>query len=429
MKVRLAYGKDGLDVDLPERNLVKVMTMPAAKPLSDPDDEVARALQTPIASLPLSGLVQKARSACVVICDVTRPAPNKIMLPHIFRVLEENGVSRENITVLVATGLHRSSKPEELEEMVGADILNRYRIVDHHARNIEEQKYLGQTSNNTPVYIDKEYCKADLKITAGFIEPHLMAGFSGGRKLIAPGCAGELTIKSLHSPFFLENSLCKEGSIEHNPLHHELLEIARMAGHDFIVNVAMNETGKITGVFAGDPIRAHEAGIAHVRHAVCATVRQPVDIVITSSAGYPLDLTFYQAVKGMTAALPIVKQGGMLIIAAECAEGLGGQEFTNMATQFDSGEAFLQTILANPVVIDQWQLEECAKAARKADVVLVASGIPHGLRQKLFVRMSDTVESAVKTGLATYGEDATIAVIPKGPYTLVDVDGGGAERS
>ncbi len=422
MKVHLAYGKKGLDVNLPERNLVKVMTMPAAEALSDPGSEIARALQNPIDSPPLSVLARKAKNACVVICDVTRPAPNKIILPHIFRVLEANGMSRKNITVLVATGLHRPSKPEELEEMVGADIQNRYRIVDHHARIIEEQHYLGQTLRNTQVYIDKEYCNADLKITTGFIEPHLMAGFSGGRKLVAPGCAGESTIKSLHSPLFLENQMCKEGSIENNPLHHELLEIARMAGHDFIVNVAMNESGKISGVFAGHPIRAHEAGISHVRHSVRAMVREPVDIVITTSAGYPLDLTFYQAVKGMTAALPIVKKGGMLIIAAECAEGLGSNEFRDMATKFESAEAFLQTIFSNPVVLDQWQLEECAKAARKADVVLVSTGIPTEYRDKLFVRSSDSVESALQQGLAKYGDDATVAVIPKGPYTLVDVE-------
>jgi len=429
MNVHLAYGKKGLDVNLPDRNLVKVMTMPAAEPLSNPDSEIARALQDPTGSPPLRALAQKAGSACVVICDVTRPAPNKIILPHIFQVLEENGIARKNITVLVATGLHRPSKPEELEEMVGSDIQQRYRIVDHHARIIEEQQYLGKTSRNTPVYIDKEYCKADLKITTGFIEPHLMAGFSGGRKMVAPGCAGELTIKALHSPFFLENPMCKEGSIENNPLHHELLEIARMAGHDFILNVAMNESGKITGVFAGNPIQAHEVGVAHVRHSVRSTVREPVDIVITTSAGYPLDLTFYQSVKGMTAALPIVKKGGMLIIAAECAEGLGSDEFCDMAARFESAEAFLQTILSNPVVLDQWQLEECAKAARKVDVVLVSSGIPAGYRDKLFVRMSDTVESALQQGLARYSDDATVAVIPKGPYTLVDVGGGEAEVS
>lgn len=423
MKIHLAYGKDGLDISVPDRNLVKVMTMRSAQPLADPGQEVARSLQHPFGGLSLSQLAANAKTACVVICDITRPVPNKILLPHIFRELEQNGIARNKITVLVATGLHRPSKPEELDVMVGTDIQKHYRVVDHHARVMEEQKYLGRTSHNTPVYIDKEYCDADLKITTGFIEPHLMAGFSGGRKMVAPGCAGEETIKVLHSPLFLENPMCREGSIEENPLHHELLEIARMAGHDFIVNVAMNETGKITGVFTGDPVHAHEAGVAHVRESVRSTAPEPVDIVITTSAGYPLDLTFYQAVKGMTAALPIVKKGGMLIIAAECAEGLGSEEFCEMATKFQSANSFLETILSNPVILDQWQLEECAKAARKADVVLVSSGIPALYLDKLFIRSCDSVEIALQQGLEKYGPQASVAVIPKGPYTLVDVAG------
>jgi len=421
MKIHLAYGKEGLDIEVPDQNLAKVMTMNSAKPLADPDGEIVRSLQSPIASSPLGQLASKAKTACVVICDITRPVPNKIILPRIFRELEQNGIARKNITILVATGLHRPSKQEELDVMVGKEIQQKYRVVDHHARVMNEQEYLGRTRNDTPVYVDKEYCKADLKITTGFIEPHLMAGFSGGRKMVAPGCAGEETIKVLHSPQFLENPLCREGSIEGNPLHNELLEIARMAGHDFIVNVAMNESGKMTGVFSGDPAQAHEAGVAHVRGSVCSTVREPADIVITTCAGYPLDLTFYQAVKGMTAALPIVKKGGMLIIAAECAEGLGSDEFCEMATRFQSVDSFLESILSNPVVLDQWQLEECAKAARKADVVLVSTGIPSEHRDALFIRSCDTVENALRQGFAKYGQDARVAVIPKGPYTLVDV--------
>ncbi len=421
MKIHLAYGKEGLDIEVPDQNLAKVMTMNSAKPLADPDGEIERSLQSPIASLSLGQLAAKAKTACVVICDITRPVPNKIILPHIFKVLEQNGIARGNITILVATGLHRPSKPEELEVMVGEELQKHYRVVDHHARAMDEQQYLGRTRNNTPVYIDKEYCDADLKITTGFIEPHLMAGFSGGRKMVAPGCAGEETIKVLHSPFFLENPLCREGSIEENPLHHELLEIAHMAGHDFIVNVAMNESGKMTGVFSGDPVRAHEVGVAHVRKSVRSSLSAPADIVVTTSAGYPLDLTFYQAVKGMTAALPIVKKGGMLIIAAECVEGLGSDEFREMATKFQSANSFLETILSSPVVLDQWQLEECAKAARKADVVLVSSGIAASHLEKLFIRSCNSVEEALRQGFGKYGPQASVAVIPKGPYTLVDI--------
>jgi nickel-dependent lactate racemase len=287
---------------------------------------------------------------------------------------------------------------------------------------MEEQRFLGRTARGTPVYIDRIYCEADLKITTGFIEPHLMAGFSGGRKLIAPGCAGEETIKALHSPRFIEHPSCREGVIDGNPLHEELLEIAGRAGHDFMLNVALDAGRRITGVFAGEPVAAHAAGVTHVRRAVGASLRAPVDIVVTSGAGHPLDLTLYQAVKGMTAAMPVVKKGGMLVIAAECAEGLGSPEFTEMATRYPSAEAFMAAVMEGPVRIDQWQLEECAKVVRDIDVVVVAGGIPEGERRRLFLRSADTVEDAVREGLNRYGAGATIAVIPKGPYTLVSVD-------
>ena len=422
MNIHLAYGKQGLDVEISDRNLAAVLTMRKGHTLAEPEETLGRCLQNPISSPPLSALAAGARTACVVICDITRPLPNEVLLPQILQTLEHNRIGRDSITILVATGLHRSSTREELTMMVGKSIPHLYRIVDHHARRVEEQVYLGLTRSKTPVYIDRVYCSSDLKITTGFIEPHLMAGFSGGRKLVAPGCAGEETIKALHSPFFLENPLCCEGSIENNPLHHELLEIAMMAGHDFIVNVSMDEVGRISGIFAGEPEKAHAAGIDHVRASVRSTVKHPVDIVVTTSAGYPLDLTLYQAVKGVTAALPIVRKGGMIIIAAECSEGLGSAEFSRMATGFPTADAFVDVISRNPVVIDQWQLEECAKAARVADVVLVSSGIPSDDLSRLFIRTAPTVEKALEQGFEKFGRDATVAVIPKGPYSLVELD-------
>jgi nickel-dependent lactate racemase len=249
-----------------------------------------------------------------------------------------------------------------------------------------------------------------------------MAGFSGGRKLVAPGCAGELTIKALHSPFFLENPACCEGSIDNNPLHHELLEIARKAGHDFIVNVSLDVNGAITGMFAGDPEIAHAKGVDFVRESVKAIAPRQADIVITTSAGYPLDLTYYQSVKGITAALPVVKRGGMLIVAAKCEEGLGSPEFTSMATAYRTVDAFVETITANPVLIDQWQLEECAKAARQADVVLVSPNVAARFGHDLFIRTASSVEEALEDGFRKFGPDASISVIPKGPYTLVGVE-------
>ncbi len=422
MQIHLAYGKNGLEVDIPDRNLMKVLAMDEARSLDDPAGVLERALEKPLGGPPLSSIARQARSACVVICDITRPVPNTLLLPPLLRTLEEAGIDREQITILIATGLHRESTPEEVMAMVGGTIKDHYAVRSHRARALEEQTYLGETSHGSPVYIDRAYCSAELKITTGFIEPHLMAGFSGGRKLIAPGCAGEETIKALHSPKFIEHPECREGSLDRNPLHHELLEIARMAGHDFLVNVTLDTHHAITGVFAGDPQEAHEAGIAHARQSVRATVPREAEIVLTTSAGYPLDLTLYQAVKGMTAALPIVRKGGMLVLAAECAEGLGSQEFSKMATSFPSADAFVDFISRNPVVIDQWQLEECAKAARHAEVVLVSPGLARKHGSDLFIKTVDTVQGALQLGWERLGPDASVAVIPKGPYTLVEVD-------
>jgi len=422
MKIHLAYGKTGLDVEVPDRNLAGILTLGATTPLANPDAAIEHALRNPIGSPPLGALAAKKRTVCIAVCDITRPVPNKQLLPPMLRVLEESGIAKENITILIATGLHRPSSAQELEFLLGSEILSRYRVVDHRASVREEQSYLGTTKRNTPVFIDKRYVEADLKLTVGFIEPHLMAGFSGGRKLIAPGNAGEDTIKVLHSPAFLDDPMCREGSIEHNPLHHELMEISRMAGHDFMIDVSLDANRNITGVFAGEPQQAHAVGVASVRTLVRATIPAPADIVITTSAGFPLDLTYYQAVKGMTAALPVLKEGGLLILAAECTEGLGGERFTKMATRFRTAEEFDGWIHDHPVEIDQWQLQECVKAARKADVVVVSSGIDEKQKKQLFIQSASTVEAAIEQGLQKLGPNATIAVIPKGPYTLVEVE-------
>ena len=426
MKINLAYGRDGLEVDIPERNLLKVLTFEKTPALPDPDRVIEQALQKPIGSAPLSELAARAKSACIVVCDMTRPVPNKKLLPPILHILQESGIERSKIAILIATGLHRPSTAVELDSIVGQPILQSYHVVDHHASILEEQQYLGRTSRNTPVYIDKRFVGADLKMTVGFIEPHLMAGFSGARKVVAIGCAGEETIKTLHSPLFLDNELCCEGSIDKNPLHHELLEIAHMAGHEFTIDVALDADKQITGVFAGHPVLAHTVGVDAVRKSVRATVPRPADIVLTTCGGHPLDLTYYQAIKGMTAALPILKQGGMLILAAECAEGLGSERFISMATRFRKVEEFEEWIHNHPVEVDQWQLQECVKAVRHGEVVVVSSGIGSEVREKLFVHVAGSVAEALRRGIQRFGPDASVAVIPKGPYTLVAVDSAAA---
>ncbi len=244
------------------------------------------------------------------MCDITRPAPNRVTLPPLLERLHEAGIPGDGVIILIATGLHRAATEEEVDIIVGPEIAAKYRVVSHDARDLARSTARWATTRRgTPVYIDERFMAADLHITLGFIEQHLMLGFSGGRKLIVPGLAAQETIKVIHSPRFIREPLATEGSIAGNPLHEELLEIARMARHDFILDVALTQERKISGVFAGDPVKAHAAGVEFVEKACLEQIDEPADAVITSSAGFPLDLTFYQSVKGITAAAHIVKPG------------------------------------------------------------------------------------------------------------------------
>ncbi|MBC8185965.1 nickel-dependent lactate racemase [candidate division KSB1 bacterium] len=422
MKLKLDFGSDGLWIEVPDKNLVKVLAMKKTEPITNPNEAVAKALENPIASDSLADLAKGKESACVVICDITRPVPNKILLPPILDALEKSGIKREKITILIATGIHRPNLGDELIQLVGEEIASKYNVVNHYAKRKEDQTYLGKTSRNTEVFINSDYLNADLKITTGFIEPHLMAGFSGGRKLICPGIASLETVKVMHSPKILEHPNAREGVIEGNPFHEEVIEMIKMAGMDFMLNVALNENRNIVGIFAGDYIEAHKQGVVFVRDHVGDSVPEPVDIVVTSSAGAPLDATFYQSVKGMTAALPIVKQSGTIIIAAECKEGLGGPEFSQLVRETEDMDVFRKNMIRDDYfVVDQWQFEELAKVLKKADVYLYSTGLSGEDIPKSLLTIVESVEAGIEMALKKYGKDAKIAVIPKGPYVLAEV--------
>lgn len=422
MQVGMKYGRGLLEVEIPENNLAGVLTLQESVPIEDPDHAVWNALQSPIQSAPLAALAQNRTSACVVISDITRPVPNKLILPPILQTLESNGILRENITILIATGIHRPNEGKELEEMVGTEIMNSYRIVNHFSQKIETHEYLGLTQGGAPVYIDKTYLESDLKVTTALIEPHLMAGYSGGRKSICPGLASIETMKVLHGPQILEHPKATVGILEGNPLHIEATEIALMAGVDFNVNVTIDDQRRLTGIFAGDIVESHLAGVRSVERQVKVTVPQPVDAVLVSSAGYPLDTTFYQAVKGVLAAVEIVKQNGSIILVAECSQGIGSGPFTDLILKTKDLKQFIHDI-HDPAnfVIDQWQLEELAKAVRKAEIFCYADGIPYDQLKDLFVQPIQTPEQGLERVLSKHGDGAQIAVLPDGPYVLAKI--------
>ncbi len=420
MKVTMDYGRDGLDIEVPDH--AHVLQMSDAPALSDLDQKLEEALAHPIGALALRQLARDRSDACIVISDITRPVPNVKILPPILRILEEEGIAREDITILVGTGLHRPNEGEELVQLVGEEIACSYRIVNHKARERDTLTYLGDTSGGAPIWIDTLYVESDLKIATSLIEPHLMAGYSGGRKAICPGLMGVDTMRVLHGPKLLSHANAAEGIIEGNPFHRQALEVAQRAGVDFTLNVAMNEQREVTGIFAGDLEKAHAEGVSFVQRQNGATLSEPVDMVVTSSAGLPLDLTFYQAVKGLTAALPITKKGGTVLIVARCDEGIGGPEFTDLLLNTTSVETFAQR-LEDPdfFVIDQWQLQELCKVMRKANVMMFSEGIQDEERERVLVEMVPSVEGAIARVLDERGADARIAVIPKGPYVLTQV--------
>ena len=421
MRVEVAFGKKNVALELPEGPRYEVLQTRSARTLNDVGKHLADALDSPIGRPPLKEMARACKTAAISVCDITRPAPNKVTLPPILERLHAAGIATEDITILIATGLHRPSTSDELDIILGREIASRYRVVNHNAREIAEHRFLGKTGRGTPVYIDERFLAADLHITLGFIEQHLMLGFSGGRKLVAPGLAAQETIKVLHSPQFMREPKAVEGSIEDNPLHQELLEIARMARHDFMLDVALTRTRDIAGVFAGDPVTAHSAGVKFVSESLLETIPGPVDAVITTAAGYPLDLTFYQSIKGITAAQHILKPGGKILLIAQCAEGAGAREFAEKLRHLTTYESFLDELKGAPVTIDQWQLEKLALVGAKFDVLFYTPGLAKAASGALAGKMYDSLGEALEGLTAGLPRNARIAVIPEGPYVYARV--------
>jgi nickel-dependent lactate racemase len=356
-----------------------------------------------------------------VISDSTRAVPTGIILGQLLPEIGSYGISRDSITILVATGLHRPNTTGELKRMVGEDIVDEYRIINHDARDRSSCDYIGKTKRGTPVILNKIYIESDFRILTGLIEPHFMAGFSGGRKAICPGISYMDMFKHFHGPPILESPMSDNAILGGNPFHEESTEIAKMAGADFIINVTINKNKQVTGIFCGDLEDAFYAGADFCRQNSTFDIESQADIVVTSAGGYPLDCNLYQSVKGMVGATPAVKDGGMIIIAAKCVEEIGSQEFVELITEEKDLGSFMKKI-SDPEFfkIDQWELEMLVKARKKAEIYLYSDCLENcscNIPEDTLVRIG-SVEEAVQKGLERYGPHATISVIPEGPYTI-----------
>jgi nickel-dependent lactate racemase len=422
MQIRFAFGRQGLDVTLPDGPSYEVIESRSASPLQDVHAALDEALDHPIGCKPLSVLAAGKKTAAISVCDITRPAPNWLTLPPLLRRLHDAGIPADGITILIATGLHREATPGEIQAILGPEIAGKYRVANHDARLLAQHRWLGETRRGIPVYIDERFMAADLHITLGFIEQHLMLGFSGGRKLIAPGLAAQQTIKVIHSPKFMREPKAIEGSITDNPLHAQLLEIARMARHDFMLDVTLTQSREVSGIFAGDPVQAHAAGVEFLRTTSLEKLSGLADVVITSAAGHPLDLTFYQTIKGLTAAQHIAKPGGRLLTLGECSEGVGSPEFAAKVAAFSSYDSFLDEIGSADVEVDQWQLEKLALAGQKYELFFYLPGVTNEQVGNLASRCFADPASAVAAVLKGLPTGSRVALVPEGPYVFARVE-------
>jgi nickel-dependent lactate racemase len=421
MDISLNYGKAQLAVALPDGLDVTIIRRPAMPLLGDPVAALEAAFAKPDGGAPLARLAGAATTACILICDITRPVPNGVILPPLLRAMLAAGMDAANISLLVATGLHRPNEGAELAELVGDRwVMDTFPVENHFARDDAAHVALGRTRSGTVVKLDKRFVKADLRIATGLVEPHFMAGWSGGRKVIAPGVAHAETITTLHSARFMERPECANCFLDGNPLHEEILEIITMIGGAHAVNVVIDEERRISLANFGEVVASHLKAVDHARAYAEVAVAERFPTVVTSAAGYPLDKTYYQTVKGMIGPLDILAPGGALVIASACSEGMGSPDYVAAQRRLiERGpEQFLRDIESKShAAIDEWQTEMLLKPLRVGRVGLYTDGLSAEEHALTGVDAIASVADAVADAVAVAG-DRRVAVIPEGPYVV-----------
>ena len=427
-KINMAYGRDGLTISLPSTAQATVIRKPAIPIPDEPITVIADALENPIGSDQLSTIARSAQSACILICDITRPVPNGLFLRPMIERLTSAGISIDRITVLVATGLHRPNLGDELAELVGDPwVLDNVTVVNHDARNDADHIDFGRTATRgTPVGIDRRFVDADIRIATGLVEPHFMAGYSGGRKVVAPGVAHHATIRTFHSARFMEDPAARSCNLDGNPLHEEQLEIIRMLGGQILaLNTVLDEHRNLVFASFGEIIASHQAAVDFAAASCAVPVPRKFKTILTSAAGYPLDKTYYQTVKGMVTPIEILAPGGTLIVVSKCSEGIGSPEFRAAQERLVAlgPGAFLDSLIPkNLADIDEWQTEMQLKPMRLGTVALYSDGLSDDDHAVTGIDRTTDPEHAIRESLAR-SDDPTIAVIPEGPYVVPNFAG------
>jgi nickel-dependent lactate racemase len=416
MKVNLAYGQGYLPVELPDRRTTVIE--PTHQPgLADECAALMSALDQPTAAKPLRDWLQPGQTICILFTDITRATPNHRLIPWLLDYLAF--VPRNQITLLNTTGTHRPNTRAELEAMLTPEVVANYRVVNHECEKEADLVQIGRMRDGTPALLNRHAVEADVRIATGFIEPHLFAGFSGGPKALIPGVAGLKTVMSNHGARNIGDPNSTFGVLDGNPIWEEIRDIALLAGPTFVVNVALNSERQITGVFAGDLLKAHRAGCEFVKRAAMHPCDAPFDVVVTTNSGYPLDLNLYQGVKGMSAGVRILKPGGTLILAAECREGVPAGSPCDQLLRSARGPEEILAMLATPGFqrAEQWQPQIQALVQSKASVLLHSS-LPDEVVRAVHLTPCHDISAMVQALVAASGNGARVAVLPQGPLSI-----------
>ncbi len=417
MQVKLAYGRDGLEVEVPDSAVV--ITPEASAGVADPVAAVRAAIRAPLAGPSLDKLAARGQRVAIAVCDGTRPQPRKLVIPVLLEELSAL-VDLEDVVILVATGTHRGNTPDELEEMLGSEVLNAVRVENHDARDDASLGFFGTCGDGVPVYLNKQWLEADLRITTGFIEPHFFAGFSGGPKLVAPGLAGLATTLVLHDSRRIGDPRATWAVTETNPIHDDIRAIAAATRVDFACDVVLNPAKEIVAVFAGELFAMHAAGCALARKVSMRPVARPFDVVVTTNSGFPLDQNLYQSVKGQSAAASIVRPGGLIVAACECSDGFPDHgSYRELITRYDSPHALSEAIrTAESTWPDQWVLQVQARIQEATRVGMHADGLSAADLTAAHFEPVEDVSAFVGDELSRVGPGATCCVLPDGPITI-----------
>jgi lactate racemase len=422
VQVRLAYGTTGLDIDV-DPDVTTVVEPVRRRAVADPEAALRAALRQPVGGPPLRELVRPGQTVAISACDGTRPQPRHLMIPAVLAELD--GIIRlEDIVILVATGTHRGNGERELREMFGDQVVDSVRIVNHDARAAGELAFAGVHGNNVPVWLNRRWLEADVRITTGFVEPHFFAGFSGGPKLVAPGLAGLDTVLVLHDAARIADPRATWGVIDGNPIHDDIRAIAAATGVTFSLDVVLNADQEIVAAFGGELFAMHAAACATARRAAMRPVPAPFDIVVTTNSGFPLDQNLYQSVKGMSAARQVARPGGAIICAAECRDGFPDHgSYRDVLASASSPQALLDGILARPQTVpDQWQVQIQAQIQSANRVVMHTSYLSDRDLADAHLEQTADITATVTEALAAAGPGARLCVLPEGPQTIPYVE-------